>query len=290
MAEPRLEDELNSAFSQEQDSMDTLFSLLILSSCLLGINNVSKRIPEKDKPKLEQANQDRIKSKGKVIVKEKLPEQFSFIHYGIDGKPTSMIISDTKQFLIKEYGLKEADFKGLTVVNEGQMTRLFGEILPKIEPAFIGEKAVGYIIDEKQLNRFFQQLEDHKMLGRLEDPKTIENLSFRNSQRINDMIGQYGSIEGYKKGYLGAAAKAGVLVHWIPAGANTCPTCNRYSREGPYLPKYMGKAGNPLYKVYPYVPHYGCECKPGTPVPMGVNRYGVYQKYPQRFGTGDLNS
>lgn len=118
---------------------------------------------------------------------------------------------------------------------------------------------VSPVYSKEELNIFQHMSEQLKQLGRLEDPKTIENKWFEWSNRINDMTGQFGNNEAYKAGLIDTyiSTEIIVLIPWITAGANTCDLCEEKASEGPYHPE-----------DYPEPQHYGEECMPGDPVPL----------------------
>ena len=115
-------------------------------------------------------------------------------------------------------------------------------------------------IEEKDLTYYKNLSEQFKQYGRIEDPKSIENLHWQNQQTILDKTGLFGNTESTKSGMLDTYIKNNnysdteVRIPWVCAGDNTCGDCEDIEAAGPYLPD-----------EYPEPPHYGCECIPGDP-------------------------
>lgn len=133
------------------------------------------------------------------------------------------------------------------------------EIFTQVYSLDLNIETFSYSFNTKELEAYKQMAEEIKQHARLEDPKQIENIAARNTERINDMMGQYGNNEAYKAGALDTYMKSemAVLIDWIPAGPNTCDDCLARAAEGPYPPH-----------LYPEPQHYGDQCEMGDPVPV----------------------
>lgn len=123
-------------------------------------------------------------------------------------------------------------------------------------------KSLEYIYTKEELAAYKQLGQELRSHGLLEDPRTIENLAYRNTEQITDKIGLFTNIEAEKAGRLDAYGSWKeqnpgkiILIPWIPAGANTCDECQDLADDGPYPPE-----------DYPEPPHFGCECIPGDPI------------------------
>jgi len=112
-----------------------------------------------------------------------------------------------------------------------------------------------YFSDE-EIAQYQTLSEEIRQYGRLEDPKTIENKAFSDAQRISDMTGSFGNIEGWKAGYLDSAMFYDVKIPWVTAGDDkVCDDCKEKEANGPYYPD-----------EYPEPDHYGCRCGPEEPI------------------------
>jgi len=127
---------------------------------------------------------------------------------------------------------------------------------------FFQDEANYYIMSDAGLTQYNNLMEDLKQAnsGRVNDPNTVENIAFSNSQRIQESIGLFGAVEGQKQGQLNtwkALQDSGtnVMIPWETEGdERVCGECS--DLEGQLF----------LPSDYPEPPHFGCRCMPGDPV------------------------
>jgi hypothetical protein len=168
-------------------------------------------------------------------------------------------LSERDIAIIKEEITKEAST--YLEVTPMQIDEMVANIIPlqEIEIPFRTEVFSNFI-DEKDLSYYQQLSEQFKQYGRIEDPKSIENLHWQNQQSIMDQVGLFGNTESSKSGILDTLIKSNdasdsiVMIPWVCAGDNTCEECAALDGNL-YLPE-----------DYPEPFHYGCECLPGDPV------------------------
>lgn len=108
-----------------------------------------------------------------------------------------------------------------------------------------------YTVNPDEVPYYKSLMEEFKQHGRVEDPLTTENLTFRNAQNISEMTGIYGANEATKQGNLSVYKnyQGQIKIPWACTGDNTCGDCLDLEAEGPYDPDN-----------FPEVPHYKCEC------------------------------
>lgn len=125
------------------------------------------------------------------------------------------------------------------------------------------DEAMGLVRDAENLtpeefNHLNQMMEEAKQYGRMSDPKTAENITFRNESARADAIGQFGYHESSVQGNLSMAAGEGIFFPWVSVGDdNVCDDCLDLEAGGPY------PADN-----YPESPHYGDRCNEPFPDPI----------------------
>lgn len=113
-----------------------------------------------------------------------------------------------------------------------------------------------------QYKYLYEQLRHH---GRLEDPRTIENIQFKWQQNISDKVGSFGDLEANKQGELDLyKGETVVIPWWTQQDDHVCPVCRKQEIEGPYPPD-----------GYPEPPHFACRCNDPFPEPIRV--------YPGRY-------
>lgn len=132
-------------------------------------------------------------------------------------------------------------------------------------PSNIDIEAYLTFFTDEEIQNYKNIAEQLKQQGRIEDPRTVENIAYNNASRISETVSQFGAIESTKQSYLGVMVSNSnddhtLLIPWITAGAHTCGDCEDLANAGPYLPTN-----------YPAPPHYKCECLPGTPVPIFID-------------------
>jgi len=162
--------------------------------------------------------------------------------------------------VIKEEITKEAST--YLEVTPMQIDEMVANIIPLQEVTIpFRTEVFSNFIDEKDLSYYQQLSEQFKQYGRIEDPKSVENLHWQNQQSIMDQVGLFGNTESTKYGMLDSFIKSNttsdsiIMIPWVCAGDNTCEDCLEIEANGPYLPE-----------DYPEPPHYGCECLPGDPI------------------------
>lgn len=122
---------------------------------------------------------------------------------------------------------------------------------------------VAYVYSEDELSQLQLITEDIRQLGRLEDPRTVENIEMRWAEQINDKMGMFTDLEAYKSGALDVYIEAQVnwgatiKIPWDPTGPNTCDDCMALVADGPYAPD-----------DFPEPPHFGCQCNDPMPDPV----------------------
>ena len=128
----------------------------------------------------------------------------------------------------------------------------FGNVM-SLNPADIN--GLDGVLSPNDLSTYSQMSEDLKQQGRIEDPNSIENKAFNNSEQLNDKMGMFADPEAYRSGaldsYIQAQTEYGATIQipWDPTGDNTCEECQALADDGPYDPD-----------SYPDPPHYGCQC------------------------------
>lgn len=114
---------------------------------------------------------------------------------------------------------------------------------------------VAYVYSEDELKQFQQLSEELRQFGRLEDPRTLENIDMRWAEQINDKMGMFTDLEAYKSGALDVYIEAqvnwgaSIKIPWNPTGPNTCDDCMAMVDEGPYPPD-----------EFPEPVHFGDQC------------------------------
>jgi hypothetical protein len=124
-------------------------------------------------------------------------------------------------------------------------------------------------ISEADLNYYKLLQEDIKQYGRMQDPKTIENLGYKWTETQTDQIGLFGDIEAYKSGALDAyraaeACGASIMLPWNPTGENTCDNCMAEVENGPFKPE-----------DFPSPVHYNDQCNDPMAEPVIVFGAGL---------------
>jgi hypothetical protein len=112
-------------------------------------------------------------------------------------------------------------------------------------------------LSETELTHLNQMMEEARQYSRMADPKTGENITFRNQSNIADQIGQFGYHEAGVQGNLDAAAMEGIYFPWTTCEDNgncdsdtpPCEDCEDLKSGGPY------PANN-----FPESPHYYDRC------------------------------
>lgn len=135
----------------------------------------------------------------------------------------------------------------------------------------IDVKVYNYVYHTDEIKKYQQLAEELKHHGRIEDPRTIENLSFRNSSMISDRLGMFGEFESFKTGQLDvykileATENVIVLIPFenLETGGEedekTCEECWELIYNSPYPPD-----------EFPEPPHFGCRHGPGEPIIVQV--------------------
>lgn len=120
-------------------------------------------------------------------------------------------------------------------------------------------KVYTQFLDKQEISQYKQMMQELKQYGRIIDPESIENKAFMNTEKINEMIGQYGYNEASNQSMLEVYGQyEGQLMIPVdgPQDESTCQECWDMIDEGPYYPD-----------EFPEPPHYGCRHGPGDPVP-----------------------
>lgn len=108
-----------------------------------------------------------------------------------------------------------------------------------------------YTVNPDEVPYYKTLMEEFRQHGRVEDPLTTENLTFRNAQNISEMTGIYGANEATKQGNISIYKEfqGQIKIPWTCTGDNPCQDCLDLEADGPYDPEN-----------YPEAPHYNCQC------------------------------
>jgi len=129
---------------------------------------------------------------------------------------------------------------------------------------FITESTVmeSCYLNPLEFQRYSQILAETQQYGRMIDPKTVENIAFRQQQQTLDQVGMFGGVESEKGGVLSVYYGETVLIPWETQGDDSvCDDCLILEAGGPYSPNN-----------FPEPPHYGCRCNDPMPDPIVVER------------------
>jgi hypothetical protein len=246
-------DETYAPTNELNKTTDNLTKSLLVGAMFIATYFVFKGLPSDATLTLRQGSRQMINNGGVN------PTSFSFTGY-IEGSLTNLILEDVKKALI-ESGVSESAFTGMTTISETEYITMLEDIIPNIGN-ITDVESFSTLLDNQELSELNNILERNKMLGRLEDAKTVENKTMSDLNRITDVLTNYDDIQGWKSGYLNACKNTDqvVLIDWLPAGANTCDICQGYAEEGPYTESN-----------YPESPHYQCECLPNVVVPVVID-------------------
>lgn len=162
-----------------------------------------------------------------------------------DQEKLLLLIEKQSTVPIKESAIKEAQI----------LPKEFQVKIPK--PQF-QIKVYTQFLDKQEINQYRQMMQEFKQYGRITDPQSMENKAFMNTEKINEMIGQFGYNEASNQSQLEVFGEYGQLMIPVdgPQDESTCQECWDMIDEGPYYPE-----------DFPEPPHYGCRHGPGDPIP-----------------------
>jgi hypothetical protein len=198
--------EVETVHKQAADDNNLLGSLLITGAIILGAYSVGRLLDDAEKRQIQEEIQN-VYSTAPDELKSRIEQ-------------TAQVYNTAQEIVLPETPIEGSIYSYLIQSDSYSMTQA----------------------ELTQYQNLMEGLKHETLASNLADPRTVENIAFRNAQSIQEKIGSFGALEAEKQGRLSvwkAVQDAGhiVLIPWETMGdEKVCDDCYQTAEEGPYPP------------------------------------------------------